>query len=349
MRRSMLMKVALAATLVVWVAPARAAQETPVTCGQVVSGTVKLANDLLCAETDGLIVGSDNTVIDLNGHRIDCIGGGYKGSCQGTSPPGVLSDPMPENGVDIDERHNVHVFTSVPGAAIAGFDNGVRIDGSTDVKVEHLLITGPPATQPANPRPPSHGVFVSSPCGGGHNHIGTGQRSGNDVSNHNQGIALHGGNCVNVVHNRVHDNNSDASVPSNGILVDRASHNVVRGNEVTHNGDEDSTIDSGIQLRREGTSDNLVTENLVTENLGDGISLRVGAVENFITNNTMQLNGVPLSGTVFYDAAGRGAPGGPPGSPPPLNWWTQNNRCLTQNDEVPPGTCDPDDVPPGEG
>ncbi|MDQ4049817.1 MAG: hypothetical protein M3131_10635 [Actinomycetota bacterium] len=63
--------------------PAHAASETPVACEQVVSGTVKLANDLVCPDTDALIVGSDNTVIDLNGHRIACVGGGFEGSCQG--------------------------------------------------------------------------------------------------------------------------------------------------------------------------------------------------------------------------------------------------------------------------
>ncbi len=59
----------------------------------------------------------------------------------------------------------------------------------------------------------------------------------------------------------------------------------------------------------------------------------------------MLFNGVPLSGTAFYDAAGRGAPGEPPDDEgdSPLNDWNQNNRCLTQNQEVPPGTCGPDE------
>ncbi len=57
----------------------------------------------------------------------------------------------------------------------------------------------------------------------------------------------------------------------------------------------------------------------------------------------MLLNGGAFSGWVFYDAAGRGAPGGRPGSEP-LDEWNQNNRCLTQNQEAPPGTCVPDDA-----
>lgn len=345
-----------AATLTLGVAAAHAAQETPVTCDQVVTGTVKLANDLVCPDTDGLIVGSDNTVIDLNGHRIACEGSGYLGSCQGIAPTGAAPDQDPENGVDIDERRNVHVFTSVPGATIEGFDNGVNIQSSDNVKVEHLVLTGPPRPGPVNPRPPSHGVLVrGATCGGGNIHIGTGQKSGNDASNHNQGIAVNG-DCVSVVHNRAHDNNSTAAVifgfpfipNSNGILLSNAADNVVRGNEVERNGDGDLTPtgpDAGIQIRREDSTDNLVTNNIVNANMGDGISLRLGANSNHIVDNTMLLNG---GRPELYDAAGRGAPGGPPGSDP-LNEWNRNNRCLTENGEVPLGTCEPDDVPPGEG
>ncbi|MDP8943581.1 MAG: right-handed parallel beta-helix repeat-containing protein [Actinomycetota bacterium] len=356
MRRIVVVLSAAAAVLAIGPAPA-AAEETPVFCGQVVTGTVKVANDLDCVDTDALIVGSDNTVIDLNGHRFTCTGAGYQGSCQGEAV-GVARDPEPEHGVAIDGFDNVHVFTSVPGAEIDGFDDGVFINRSSNVKVEHLILTGPPAPAGpgANPRPPTHGVLVQgASCGGGHIHIGTGEKRGNDASNHNQGVAING-DCVNVVHNRLHHNNSNAALrfgipvvpPSNGLLLAQAAHNVVRGNEITRNGDEDETVDAGLRIRREQSTDNLVTNNDVSQNFGDGILLEQGANANFILNNTMLLNGGPLSGSVFYDAAGRGAPGGPPGSEP-LNEWNQNNRCLTQNEEVPPGTCEPDDVPPGEG
>ena len=349
MRRVYLVLLLAAATLPVHLATAQAAEETPVACGQVVSGTVKLANDLHCVESDGLIVGSDDTIIDLNGHRILCTGAGYRGSCQGTAGASA-PDEEPENGVSIEGHDNVHVFTSVYGATIEAFDNGVAIDRSSDVKVEHLIITGPPAQDPANPRPFSHGIIVrGSTCSGDkQHHLGTGQKPSNDISNHNQGIAING-SCVSVVQNRVHHNNSNGAVPSNGILINGGSRNVVRGNEVFENGDAvDSTEqDGGITLRNRA-QENHVTNNDVTDNFGDGISVRTGSVNNKVDNNLSLFNGGAGAGTLFYDAAGRGAPGGPPGSEP-LNEWNQNNRCLTQNEEVPPGTCEPDDVPPGEG
>ncbi len=323
------------------------AAETPIHCGMVVSGTIKVANDLVCIETTGLIVGSDNTKIDLNGHRISCIGVGYEGSCQGVAHGITLPDEEPEDGVLIQARNNVHVLTTQPGGTIDGFDNGIRIERSTEVKIEHLTITGPPSPGPVNPRPFSHGILIrgtSCPGGEGNIHLGTGEQSGNDLSNANQGIAING-SCVHVVHNVVHHNNSTHSVPSNGILLNNASGNVVRGNQVFMNGDQPETdlekSDGGITLRN-NSRDNHITNNIVNDNLGDGISVRLGSERNKIDNNTMLRNGAHTSGTLYYDAAGRQAPGGPPGSEP-LNEWNQNNVCVTQNEEVPPGTCGPEE------
>lgn len=350
------MLVGTMAVLLLRAGSAQAAEATPVACNQVVSGTVKLANDLVCPDTDGLIVGSDNTVIDLNGHRISCVGSGFEGSCQGVAPTGGVSEInqtlSEDNGVEINRRRNVHVFTSIPGGTIDGFDNGLRIDRSKNVKVEFLTITGPPGTIVANPRPASHGVLINGSSCDGPIHIGTGQSSGSDISGHNQGIAING-DCVDVVHNRLHDNDGGltvrggvptGAVPSNGLLISDGARNVARGNEIFENGDEDASDDAGVRIRRQESTDNLITNNVVNENLGDGILVTEGALDNFITNNTMLFNGVAGSGTVFYDAAGRGAPGEPPDTEDsPLNEWNQNNRCLTQNAEVPPGTCAPDE------
>jgi parallel beta-helix repeat protein len=335
-----------------------AAGETVISCEMPVSGTIKVANDIVCADTDGLIVVADNTVIDLNGHRITCRGAGFEGSCQGVAPTGGVSenDATFDNGVEIMNRRNVHVFSSRPGGTVEGFDNGVRIRDSRNVKVEFLEISGPEGTILANPRPASHGVLITGASCDGPIHVGTGQFSGNDISNHNQGVAVNG-DCVSIVHNRLHDNDGGLAVrggvpavaiPSNGLLISDGDRNVARGNEIFENGDEDESFDAGIRIRRQGSTDNILTNNMVSDNLGDGILMEQGANSNFITNNTMLRNGAALSGTIFYDAAGRGAPGGPPGSDP-LNEWNENNRCLTQNEEVPAGTCAPDDVPLGEG
>ena len=52
-------------------------------CGQVVTGTVTLTADLVCQNTTGLIVQSNDVTINLNGHSIRCLSAlGYEGSCQ---------------------------------------------------------------------------------------------------------------------------------------------------------------------------------------------------------------------------------------------------------------------------
>lgn len=330
----------------VGMAPATA-EETPISCGQVVTGSIKVANDLDCFETDGLIVGSSDTVIDLNGHKITCMGVGYLGSCQGIVNGLNTPDQEPEDGVFIEGHTNVHVLTTKPGGTIDGFDNGIRMERVSNVKVEHLVITGPPSPGILNPRPFSHGILIrGSNCSEtnpelGNIHIGTGQSSGNDLSNANQGIAING-SCVHVVHNRVHDNNSNTSVPSNGVLINGGNANVVRGNEVFKNGDpfpfDDTAQDGGITMRNRA-SGNHITNNIVNGNFGDGISVRQFSFDNKMDNNTMLGNGVEASGTVFYDAAGRLAPGEPTGSLLVANTWNLNNVCVTQNQEVPPGVC----------
>ena len=50
---------------------AQTAKETTtgVACGEVVSGTVNLTSNLVCSG-DGLIVGKDKTIVNLNGHSL---------------------------------------------------------------------------------------------------------------------------------------------------------------------------------------------------------------------------------------------------------------------------------------
>ncbi|MBW3613695.1 MAG: right-handed parallel beta-helix repeat-containing protein [Actinobacteria bacterium] len=300
----------------------------------VVVETIKVANDLTCVDMDALIVGADNVVIDLNGHRINCVTvvTGYLGSCQGVAATGGATDAEPEDGVNITGRVNVHVVDNAVGGTIQGFDNGININRSQDVKVERITFTGPPGDV-TNPRPFSHGVLVrgSSCVGDTQIHIGTGQFKGNEMMNHNQGIAING-SCVSILHNKVHDNDSNGSVPSNGILLNQSSNVVVRENEVVNNGDEvdDFFQDGGITLRNQSRNNHIVN-NVVNSNYGDGISVRLGSEANLIDNNTMLFNGGIYSGILYYDAAGRGSG--------PGNKWNQNNVCVTQNEEVPPGVC----------
>lgn len=311
------------------------ATEIPATCNFPVSGVVKLANDVVCPDTHGLVVVSDNTIIDFNGHKIVCRGAGYLGSCQGGG-----AEPEPDNGVDNSGGfRNVHILdtkkksgdeTAAEVVNLDGFDNGVLIQNTVNQKVEHLVITGP--EDPAA-RPRSHGIQVRNvECPGGI-HIGTGEKSGNMIDHQTVGIGFYNVDCSNIVHNVVHDNGSRPSI-CHGILVFNSAHNNIRGNELFENG-EGLFGDGGLTLDGPETIRNQVEANNSSLNEADGISTRNGANQNHLKNNTMFFN----TGFGNFDAATKPTP------PAPLNKWELNNRCGTQTTpEPPPGVCG--DTPP---
>jgi hypothetical protein len=298
-------------------------------CPQVVSGAVRLQTDLICRDRSGLIVGSHNTSIDLNGHKIICVGPALEGSCQGVFEPHrdeiffPRNDPDPDIGVDTAGFSGVRVFSGAQRrGTIDGFDVGVRVLGSAGVQVQRLFVTGP---ENFETRPVTHGILVeSTPCGRGHVQLGGGHR-GNEISNHTFGIELSGAACVHIVGNFVHDNQSVPFVGF-GIHLENSPRNLVHRNNVFRNGW--ALGDAGLGLTGPATVLNVITENHVNSNSEDGgIVLRNGAAENFIAANTMLFN-------AEFDAAGFGAPN---------NHWAKSNICRTQNEEVPPGVCNPDE------
>jgi parallel beta-helix repeat protein len=291
-------------------------------CPQVVSGAVQLQTDLVCADTSGLIVGSNHTSIDFNGHKIVCVGPreGLVGGCHGDQG-GSRTDPDPDIGIDTAGFSDVRVFSRVHRGTIDGFDIGLRVRGtSTDVLVQRLFVTSPSQRD----RPRTQGILVTDTrCGRGHIQLG-GEHGGNEISNHASGIALENAACVDIVGNTVHENGS-ARVGGYGIFLRGSSRNLIRRNRVFRNGDAEVVPGGGISL---GGTGNAVTENWVNSNAGNsGISVRDGAAGNVIAANTMLFN-------FDFDAAGFGAPD---------NHWAKSNICRTQNEEVPPGVCNPNE------
>jgi hypothetical protein len=295
------------------------------TCPQTVSGSVRLEVDLACADTSGLIVGSDNTVIDLNGHTIRCTGAGIGGSCQG-----LAVAPEPDVGVDTNGKDNVHVFSHVPDGTITGFDQGVRVLSASDnVKVKQLVITGPPLFFPNRPSNVIGILVNSTTCGGGNIRLGGGTATGNDISNHTTGVELQTAACVYIGHNAIHDNLAQV-VNDYGIVLRNSPTNHLHGNNVFHNGG--CCGDGGIALIGAGTADNQVNNNIANNNgflpfaaPTFGIGTQNGAADNNIVNNEMFFNG-------NFDAFSNNGAN--------LNTWNENNRCGTQTTpEPPPGVC----------
>lgn len=113
-RRTRVAAAGVAAAALLGAGPAQAA---PVACGQVLASSTTVGNDLAGCPGDGLVVGADSIVIDLDGHTIS-------GSHAGT-------------GIDFGGHDDVVVRDGV----IESFELGVLADGDRgvvrDLRVRH--------------------------------------------------------------------------------------------------------------------------------------------------------------------------------------------------------------------
>src|SRR3954453_19115412 len=69
--RGLLLMLSGLGALALFSAPAQANPPVTVSCGQTLTQSVKLANDLSNCPNNGLLIGADNITLDLNGHTID--------------------------------------------------------------------------------------------------------------------------------------------------------------------------------------------------------------------------------------------------------------------------------------
>jgi parallel beta-helix repeat protein len=92
-------------------------------CGQVITQNVILTSNLNCADSDGLIVGASDIVVDLNGHTI--------------SGPDVDTDTKTSSkvGIMIPNMNNV----VVQDGTIEGFQAGILMTGSQNVEVKGIV------------------------------------------------------------------------------------------------------------------------------------------------------------------------------------------------------------------
>lgn len=100
--------------------PAASLVTNPV-CGQRVSGVVNLTSNLSCSG-DGIIVGADNTVINMNGHTISNTGGSTSNNKVGIMVP--MYDNVAINGV----------------GTISGFQAGVLVTGANSLQVNKVTL-----------------------------------------------------------------------------------------------------------------------------------------------------------------------------------------------------------------
>src|ERR671930_1904700 len=206
-------------------------------CGQVVSGNVTLTSNLNCSG-DGLIVGNDDTVINMNGYTID-------GPGRGSSKVGIM---IPASA---------HV--EIMGAGqIKDFQAGVLATGSNDVRVSRLIFSG---NQIAVFMPGTRNTMVTENIMD-KNTIAVAAHSarGADIeSNVMDGNALAGVTFVNSLDSTIAGNNIQGS--NDGIFLDPQSHNNVMNSNIAKQNTEDVNNGNGlpVNINSNDFKDNLCT------------------------------------------------------------------------------------------
>jgi parallel beta-helix repeat protein len=185
---------------------------TNAACGQVVSGLVNLTANLDCSG-DGLIIGGDNTVVNMNGYSI--------------TGPGVDSSKV---GIMVPKYNNVVI--NGPGS-VNNFQASVLVTGANAVKISSMILdssqigvflTGSENTEIQQNIIKQNDLGVAT-------HSSTGAKLSSNLMS---GNLLAGITFVNTHQSEISMNNIDGS--QNGIFLDaQSSDNIVEANNVLEN------------------------------------------------------------------------------------------------------------------
>ncbi len=252
-------------------------------CGSTVTSSVVVTSDLLGCSGDGLIVGADNIIIDLDGHTIS--GSGTSGSV----------------GVN-----NPHSGVTIKDGTITGFEAGVGLLGPCPAStsgntVQDLTLTSNSgagihiACSNSNvikdntiTSTEGLGIFIDN---GGNNeikdntitgHIGTGAATSfttgstnGPATNTGAGIEIHIGPSSTVEDNTITGN-------TNGLVMDGfSSSSTIEDNHFSSN-----TQDGFVTI----AGGNTIKDNEASNNGRDGIAVAQGS-SNCIKDNTANSNG----------------------------------------------------------
>src|SRR5918992_1704685 len=237
-------------------------------CGQVLTGSITLGNDLLACAGDGLVIGASGITVDLNGHLV-----------QGT-------------GLGVGVRNPGHHDVTIRGGTIRNFDSGVLLSETqrnvvagisfdqTELGGVHLM--GADGSQVRD----NHVTGFSGVAF----HLASGSSS-NLVA----GNAVAAGNGEAIVgaggpdHKRLESDQLEGR-RDQGIRVDHSWNTTVVGNLVAGGSDAAITMT--------GAPRSVVQSNTV-QGVGDAAILMTGSTANVIRFNTLGQSadaGVVLSG-----------------------------------------------------
>jgi parallel beta-helix repeat protein len=181
--------------------PVLASSDGMISCGEVITTDVTLQQDLSCPD-DGVIIGEDGIVFNMNGHSITSSDGD-------DNSVDLTMDVGGNSGIKVADVDGVTILGL---GQVTGFDTGIRFTGSHDAKVTDVTL-----------RDNGIGALVD---GSGAVYI-----SKNSIDTNDYGVVSDSSNNGAISFNQI-VSNADA-----GIVLLASDENVIAGNGVFGNGD----------------------------------------------------------------------------------------------------------------
>lgn len=288
MRKLLVAGLLIAATTV----PTTASGARPgkVSCGQTVTQSIRLANDLADCPGDGLVIGRDGITVDLGGHTVDgsAAPDGFGIRDDGFSDVTVTGGTIQEfgRGVDVEnaQRTTLHHLT-----VRSNVGRGILLVESSGGDLEHNVVTG--NTRAAIGLVSSDDSIVNANRTS-HNHVGVfaTDSSGNEVAGNSFAYNDFTGIETDGVSNSTFAGNQIVHSAGGVVLV--GDGNAVTGNQIADIPLSCNDDGCPIGLSVEGGSNNVVAENRIS---GGYIGLKL---DDFVP---------PMTNTIFRDNVARGA------------------------------------------
>jgi parallel beta-helix repeat protein len=280
--RAIVLAAAAAALLTVGATSALAKKKT-VSCGDVITHSIHVKNDLIDCPGDGLVIGAANIRVDLGGHVIDGVS---NPAADGIGNTGGFDNVVIRHGKIQQFQQGVHLVNTSKNKLellrVRQTFRGIELGSSDHARIVHNTVS-------AN----FDGIHL---VGSDSNRI-----SHNRVFNNTASaiVLITGSDSNKVDHNTAHDNaswgiTSDFSA-SNVYDHNRLVRNHIAGIEpfhatnlkITHNTLTGNRI--GIELFT--TTGSLIRANRIRTSVGDGIHSFMASTGNLFAGNTSNRNG----------------------------------------------------------
>lgn len=250
--------------------PTPATTTTTVYCGQVLTQSTRVGNDLINCPGEGLVIAAPSIVLDLNGHIID-------------GPDYLATNLGSEEGFPAGIRNSGHTNVVIRNGTVQQFGWGVHLTpGTTRNVIENLTIS----------RNAVAGIELFDADDG---------RNGNTIRNNylfdnELGVSL----LADSQNSQILNNTINGSL-GEAILIEFSDGHHIEGNQMSGIPlDPNLGSDMGVLLN--GSSHNVLLNNTLQDTGDAGINVSAGSNHNRFEGNTLYRNGD--AGIIVHDSHG---------------------------------------------